>query len=102
MNILHKVQDSTIVMFWCPGCDDSHQIDTAKWDFNGDYEKPTFQPSYLTWLDPNPDANPERKPEWEKFRLGFRCHSFIENGQIRYLDDCTHDLANQTVPLPEW
>lgn len=27
------------------------------------------------------------------------CHSFIKDGQIQYLDDCTHRLKNQTVPL---
>lgn len=100
-NVLRKVKDSTIVTFWCPGCEEYHQIDTAKWEFNGDFEKPTFSPSYLTWLDPNPEANTERKPEWEKFRLGFRCHSFIKEGKIEFLSDCTHKLAGQTVDMTE-
>lgn len=94
-----------IVLFWCPGCAKSHQVTVEganAWGFNGDYEKPTFTPSYLTWLDPNPNANAERKPEWEKFRLGFRCHSFITDGKIEYLSDCTHKLAGQTVELPEF
>lgn len=29
------------------------------------------------------------------------CHSFVENGMIRYLDDCTHSLVGQTVELPD-
>lgn len=38
---------------------------------------------------------------------GFRappavCHSFIRDGQIQFLSDCTHALAGQTVPLPAW
>lgn len=84
--------------FWCPGCEEYHQIDDS-WEFNGDLDKPTFSPSYLTWLDPNPNANTERKPMWEKFRLGFRCHSFIRNGRIEYQSDCTHALAGQTVDM---
>ncbi|MCZ4340562.1 hypothetical protein O4H52_03015 [Sphingomonadaceae bacterium G21617-S1] len=28
------------------------------------------------------------------------CHSFVRNGQIEFLSDCTHALAGQTVPLP--
>jgi hypothetical protein len=30
-----------------------------------------------------------------------RCHSFLVDGQIQFLGDCTHALAGQTVPLPE-
>ena len=29
-----------------------------------------------------------------------RCHSFIKDGQIQFLGDCTHSLAGQTVALP--
>lgn len=89
--------------FWCLGCEEYHQINTNKvqWEFNGDLEKPTFSPSYLTWLDPNPNANVERKPEWEKFRLGFRCHSYIKEGKIEYLGDCTHKLAGKIVDMRE-
>jgi hypothetical protein len=29
-----------------------------------------------------------------------RCHSFVVDGQIQFLGDCTHKLAGQTVPLP--
>jgi len=27
------------------------------------------------------------------------CHSFITDGQIKFLGDCTHELAGQTVAL---
>jgi hypothetical protein len=100
-DVLKRVRDSDIVTFWCPGCEEYHQISTTKWEFNGDFEKPTFSPSYLTWLDPNPEANVERKPEWEKFRLGFRCHSYIKDGVIQYLSDCTHKLAGKNVSMIE-
>lgn len=30
------------------------------------------------------------------------CHSFIKDGKIQFLGDCTHALANQTVDLPDW
>lgn len=30
-----------------------------------------------------------------------RCHSFITDGKIQYLSDCFHELAGQTVDLPE-
>lgn len=100
MKVLGKVKDSTIAVFYCPGCEEDHQIDTVKWEFNGDYEKPTFSPSYLTWIDPNPNASPKFRKG--RYRTGWRCHSFIKNGHIEYLSDCTHKLAGQTIKLPEW
>lgn len=98
-DVLKRVQDSTVLLFWCPGCDEHHQLDSSKWEFNGDFEKPTFSPSYLTWLDPNPNAQEQYDPTG-KFRNGFRCHSFIRDGLIEFLTDCTHKLAGQTVALP--
>jgi len=29
------------------------------------------------------------------------CHSFVTDGRIQFLGDCTHNLAGQTVDLPE-
>lgn len=97
---LHKAGGTTVV-FWCPGCDEAHQIDIEKWDFNGNYDKPTFSPSYLTWNDPNPKADPKHDPTG-KYRNGSRCHSFIKDGQIEFLSDSTHNLAGTTVAIPEW
>lgn len=28
------------------------------------------------------------------------CHSFVRDGQIEFLSDCTHALAGKTVSLP--
>ena len=30
-----------------------------------------------------------------------RCHSFVTDGRIQFLSDCTHALAGQTVDLPD-
>lgn len=27
------------------------------------------------------------------------CHSFVRNGKIEFLSDCTHELAGKTVEL---
>lgn len=96
-DVLERLGDSDMVIFWCVGCDEFHQISTTKWEFNGDFVKPTFSPSYLTWVDPNPKADPIKFP---KFYSGFRCHSFIRDGRIQYLDDCTHELAGKTIDIP--
>lgn len=30
------------------------------------------------------------------------CHSFVRDGKIEFLNDCTHELAGTTLELPEW
>jgi hypothetical protein len=81
--------------FICPACKEAHAFD-ERWDFNGNYEKPTFSPSFLTWVDANPQAT--REP----FISGRRCHSFVRDGMIEYQSDCTHEFGGQTVPIPLW
>lgn len=73
-------------LIMCPACGYGHLFD-QRWTFNGDYERPTFQPSMLV------NAN---SPQ-----LGPRCHSFVTDGKIQFLSDCEHDMAGQTVDLPE-
>ena len=36
------------------------------------------------------------------YRLDDICHSFVTDGRIQFLGDCTHKLAGQTVDLPDW
>lgn len=85
----------------CPACKSWHLFDDAKngqhprgasWTFNGDVEKPTFSPSMLVRLGPWP-SQPDKPVQV--------CHSFVEDGKIRFLKDCTHELAGQTVDLPD-
>lgn len=82
MSKIHQMSD-TLWAFWCPGCDEAHAINTT-WSFNGDFERPTIQPSVLVMA-----ATPE-------------CHSFVTDGRIQFLTDSTHQYAGKTVDLPEW
>ena len=52
------------------------------WEFNGNFESPTFVPSLM-------------------MRHGDSavCHLFLRNGVLEFLSDCTHELAGQKVPL---
>ena len=91
------------LMFWCPGCDGAHAIQHGagtgpRWGWNGNAEKPTFTPSVLVRYPANPNAGEEFK-EWRTERV---CHSFVTDGRIQFLGDCTHALAGQTVDLPDW
>jgi hypothetical protein len=76
--------------FFCPGCQQVHAIDNT-WKYNGDSEEPTITPSIL--VNGNAQYINPAVP---------RCHSFVTDGKIQFLDDCSHVLAGQTVYLPEW
>jgi hypothetical protein len=43
----------------------------------------------------------ERTGQESEFKCSV-CHSFVTDGRIQFLGDCTHALAGQTVDLPEW
>jgi hypothetical protein len=88
------------VSFMCPGCREVHQIRVEgegrpRWGFNGDHDRPTVQCVN--------DEKGEWTGEWvyggDGKPLPSVRHSFVTDGQIQFLGDCTHELANQTVPL---
>jgi hypothetical protein len=105
--------------FHCPGCNEVHTVTPAnavlagqvRWGWNGSMDAPTFSPSILVtsghyvyghtsehcWCT----YNREHADTPASF-VCYRCHSFVRDGIIQFLGDCTHALANQTVPLPQW
>lgn len=97
------------VAFKCPGCNMMHQVGVGtgpgpRWGYNGDPDKPTFTPSIVVttghFVQPNgKHCDKSGDPDWPCDCM--RCHSFVTNGQIRFLPDCTHALAGQTVDLPD-
>lgn len=97
------------LLFWCPGCDGAHQVQVGegagpRWTFNGDYDRPTFTPSILVrGTEPITDDDHRRIMAGERVEpRPLVCHSFVTDGQIRFLGDCTHALAGWTVPLPDF
>lgn len=99
------------IVLWCPGCQYErdgamhgglHMLPVvrggqggneprATWGWNGDLVNVGLEPSILTHMG--------------RGEQDFTCHSFLRNGQWQFLGDCTHALANQTVPmvpLPDW
>lgn len=84
------------LLFWCPGCDGAHQVQVGdgpgpRWGFDGNYERPTLTPSINVTYSGS-DAGRDGAPP-------AICHSFVRDGQIQFLSDCTHALAGQTIPL---
>lgn len=78
-------------LFFCPGCRYFHSYDVRtdglepSWEFNGDLEKPSFSPSLLV----NDDL-----PK-------LRCHLFLREGKLCFLNDCFHELKGTIVDLPD-
>lgn len=102
-SILRYVQGGGL-MFWCPGCDGAHMVLVGegpgqRWGYNGDPNKPTFTPSILVTYNGS-DAGQDRGDG--RSAPPAICHSFVTDGMIQFLGDCTHTLAGLTVPLPDW
>ena len=80
------------LIFFCPGCKRYHSFIIQRgeksdplWTWNDDMDKPTFSPSLGVNM---------QMPE-------HRCHLFLRDGKIQFLNDSHHELAGQTVELPE-
>lgn len=104
--VLRDTTDNGL-MFWCPGCDGMHRVQHGagsgpRWTWNGNVDKPTFSPSVLVkyshWVPPASAENPDPGPQTQVHDI---CHSFVTDGRIQFLADCTHALAGQTVDLPD-
>jgi hypothetical protein len=96
--ILRSAEDGGL-LFWCPGCDGAHQVmvgegDGPRWGYNGNSGCPTFTPSVLVTYNGS-DAGVDGAPPAV-------CHSFVTDGRIQFLSDCTHALAGLTVDMPDW
>lgn len=85
------------VVVFCPACQHGHLFNTTParpggpvWTFNGDFDRPTFSPSMLTY-EPMSDGTHRTI-----------CHSFVRDGKIEFLSDCAHSMRGKTVELPEF
>jgi len=88
-----------MVQFVCPACNSIHTISVAFddwdpkrpiWGWNNSDTLPTFTPSINRVVGPFPDG---------KSKI---CHSFVKDGQIQYLGDCTHAMAGKTAEIPDF
>lgn len=78
--------------FLCPGCGVDHRFD-SRWNFNGDYERPTITPGLKTGALLN--FQDGRAP------IPVRCWADITDGRITFRDWSSHALRGQTVDLPD-
>lgn len=95
------------VSFHCPGCNFPHSVpvkpDPRGWDWNGVTDGTTLSPSILVRLTGHWDCSPPGPCKIPNCKgKPHVCHSFVRNGLIEFLSDCTHSLAGRTVPIPPW
>lgn len=80
--------DGAVCVIRCPGCGYRHRFAVAgsgaTWYWDEDRVRPSVTPSIH--IMPGSEAE---------------CHFRVEDGKISYLLSCHHDLADQTVELPE-
>lgn len=101
LGVLRSAGDGRM-LFSCPGCHEVHQVQTGegpgpRWSFNGNFDQPTFTPSVLvSWSEPSDVPDEFEDTTKDKKMI---CHSFVTDGRIQFLSDCTHLLAGRTIPL---
>jgi hypothetical protein len=75
-------------LWFCPGCNEEHAFaikeEGGNHQFNMDLENPTVSPSLVA-----------------DFVEGRKCHTYIKEGIIEFLDDCWHELKGSKVELPQ-
>lgn len=90
-----EVKEATHVMLNVPGPFPTRIIPiiiggtrkgTGNWTWNGDINKPTLKPSILT-------------TGVDEVGAPIRCHTFINDGRVQFLNDCSHKYAGKTVEL---
>jgi hypothetical protein len=109
-------------MIFCPACKCGHLFNTVAgsngvggqkpvWTFNGNQEKPTFRASMLVMTGHFCAGQPQPPDCWlckrvankeRDFSPCCRCHSYVTDGRIEFLGDCSHELRGQTVDLPDF
>lgn len=75
----------------CVGCGEAHLINVGpsspqpSWEWNGSRSSPTLSPSI--------------RVRFHRADAEVVCHSFVRDGVVEFLSDCTHDLAGRKVPM---
>lgn len=74
------------LMFFCPACNTAHGITLGRngWQWDNSEDKPSFSPSLYSVAG------------------DLKCHCFVREGRIEYLNDSTHELRGKSVDMPDW
>ena len=98
--------------YWCQSCEEMHAVNIVPegagggWTFAGTYDAPTFKPSVRVTGVQGVNVKGEWTGEWKTGPDGkplpLNCHTFITDGKVQFLADCTDKArAGTTEPLPD-
>lgn len=89
---------------WCPGCEEPHVIPDG-WSFDGNLERPTFNPSVNITGKKCVMIDGKWTGEWVRDADGKAiddcCHYHLHAGELKFCGDSTHALAGKNVLLPD-
>jgi hypothetical protein len=71
------------LLFWCKACTTCHSLD-SEIDWNGNNYTPTIKSSISVRHN------------------NIECHSYIQDGDIIYLDESNHDFKGKRIELDEF
>ncbi len=93
-----RLADGNVYVHRCPGCKAIHAIPVgAIWKFDGKLDRPTVVPSVKV------SSNVARNAEELIHSISYTtCHYIISGGTIFFCTDSLHELAGQSVPLPDF
>lgn len=85
----------TMLVFVCPGCQEfggsgihmlpvNTSVKKPSWKWDGNLDLPTLKPSIMTSRG-----------------TAEQCHSFLENGVFRFLNDSKHSMKKTRVEMPD-
>jgi hypothetical protein len=90
---------------WCPACDEAHPLPDG-WTFNGDFERPTFTPSFKHSGMQRVIVDRKWTGEWVRDAAGNPaprvCHYILMAGVLNFCADCSHAMAGKSAPLQPW
>ena len=95
---IHDNATNVRLVFFCPACQSEHRVQVAVkqggsgpvWDWNGSEEEPTLTQTFSLTIDNLTGASP------------YVCESVITEGQIKFTQDSTHEMAGEMAPLPDF
>jgi hypothetical protein len=95
------IENSTHWHFICPATGDVVSIPkNDRWTYNGDSDRPTFEPS-INKIEGRPGQS-HAEMYADPHGPASRNHFFVRDGQIQYLADCTHQLKSTTVQIEDF
>jgi Family of unknown function (DUF6527) len=89
---------------WCPACDRLHPLPEKGWQFNGNFSRPLFTPSFKQIFVAILGRSISEPAEHSEHNITTElvCHYFITDGKIQFCPDSWHGRSDIVAmpPIP--